>query len=112
MNTEDFGPEIVKSEVPMRHLTPTNLEEEQARFLQHLDAQGKSFNTIKNYRTDLNIFKQFLAAKGCDFTLNELNELQVQEYDQFLNHKYNSPNSIRRRVQALRIFFDYLIVRS
>lgn len=86
-----------------------NLEDQKQFFLANLEAEGKSFNTIKNYRTDLNIFKQFLAEKGSDFTLNELNELQVREYDQFLNKKYDSPNSIRRRVQALRIFFDYLI---
>ena len=95
--------------VKFRLMESLNLENHQKSFLQGLENQGKSFNTIKNYKTDLNIFKQFLTIKGSDFTLNELNELQVQEYDYFLNKKYNSPNSIRRRVQALRIFFDYLI---
>lgn len=92
-----------------RLMESQNLEPLKQSFLATLEGQGKSFNTIKNYRTDLNIFKLFLTQKGSDFTLNELNELQVKEYDRFLNKKYHSPNSIRRRVQALRIFFDFLI---
>ena len=89
-----------------------NLEEQKDTFLQSLSTQGKSFNTIKNYRTDLNIFKRFLAEKGKDFVLKELTDLQLQEYDLYLNQKYNSPNSIRRRIQALRIFFDFLITQG
>lgn len=87
----------------------TNLEQYQSSFLNKLELEGKSFNTIKNYRTDLNIFKGFLSLKGKNFDLNELNEIQVKEYDLYLEKKYTSPNSIRRRVQALRIFFDFLI---
>ena len=109
MNIEGHKVDSLNTSKALTDLAMTSLEEEQKKFLHHLDTSGKSFNTIKNYRTDLNIFKQFLTQKGASFTLNELNELQVQEYDQFLNKKYNSPNSIRRRVQALRIFFDFLI---
>lgn len=82
---------------------------EQTRFLKNLEAKGKSYNTVKNYRTDLNIFNQFLAANNRDALLNEVTSEQVKEYSRFLQGKYGSPNSIRRRVQALRIFFDWLI---
>ncbi len=84
----------------------------QLEFMQELAKQGKSANTIKNYRTDLNIFKKFLASKGRLYILNEVKTTEVLEYGKFLNDKYNSPNSIRRRVQALRIFFDYLIAQG
>ncbi|MCO4755082.1 MAG: site-specific integrase [Bacteriovoracaceae bacterium] len=84
----------------------------QADFLKGLEIKGKSFNTVKNYRTDLNIFNQFLQNNGRDLEINELTLEQVKEYSNHLQNKYNSPNSIRRRVQALRIFFDWLIERG
>lgn len=86
-----------------------NLLKLQEDFCAKLTSDGKSFNTIKNYKTDLNIFNQFLISKGSKLTLNEISEEQLKEYSHFLEKKYNSPNSIRRRVQALRIFFDFLI---
>src|SRR5690606_12179007 len=33
-------------------------------------------------------------------------------YSLFLTSKYGSPNSVRRRVQALRLFFDYLMAQN
>lgn len=86
-----------------------DLLSEQKIFLGNLEKAGKSFNTIKNYRTDLNIFNQFLERKNKDLQLTHLSQEQMQEYSRFLASKYSSPNSIRRRVQALRIFFDFLI---
>lgn len=89
-----------------------DLIEHQKNFLDSLDNSGKSFNTIKNYRTDLNCFNKFLAQKGQKTVINELTLTQVKEYCNYLDQIYNSPNSIRRRVQALRIFFDYLIANG
>ncbi|MEE2670221.1 MAG: site-specific integrase [Bdellovibrionota bacterium] len=89
-----------------------DLLKEQQNFLQALEAKGKSANTLKNYRTDLNIFNQYLAKKGRELILNELTLAEIKEYDHYLEKKYNSPNSIRRRVQALRIFFDFLIEKA
>ena len=89
-----------------------NLIEHQTLFLENLENTGKSFNTLKNYKTDLNIFNQFLIQKGRKLSLGEITHTEVEEYSYFLEKKYNSPNSIRRRVQALRIFFDYLISKE
>ncbi len=96
-------------------MTPMNnldFEQQQNEFIDGLAAKQKSFNTLKNYRTDLNIFKGFLLGKGRNLTLNEITSTQLNEYNEFLNKKYNSPNSIRRRIQALRLFFDYLISKG
>lgn len=84
----------------------------QEQFCLSLNEAGKSFNTIKNYKTDLNIFNQFLLSKGRKLSLTEVTSQQLKEYGRYLDKKYNSPNSIRRRVQALRIFFDYLISQN
>lgn len=89
-----------------------DLLEYQNLFLKNLENSGKSFNTLKNYKTDLNIFNTFLAGKGKPLHLTEVTTTQMKEYSKYLNDKYNSPNSIRRRVQALRIFFDYLIAEN
>ncbi|MEX1100080.1 MAG: site-specific integrase, partial [Bacteriovoracaceae bacterium] len=89
-----------------------DLLKEQQRFLKELELKGKSFNTLKNYRTDLNIFNQFLASKNRPLFLKEISAEQVKDYSRFLEQKYNSPNSIRRRIQALRIFFDWLMEKG
>lgn len=78
-------------------------------FLKKLSDQGKSFNTIKNYRADLRCFNNFMLAKKKKLELVEFTTHQAQEYTRFLDEKYQSDNSKRRRVQALRLFFDYLI---
>lgn len=80
-------------------------------FLSELESRGKSFNTIKNYRTDLQCFNNFLSENKLD-NFNEFNFTQVKEYQTYIEDKYPSPNSRRRRVQALRIFFDYLVINN
>mgnify|MGYP003981350195 CR=1 FL=1 len=81
-------------------------------FYQNLKRQGKSLNTLKNYKTDIPCFKKFLIAKNSVDHLNNFNEGLVGEYHQFLNQKYNSDNSKRRRIQALRLFFDFLMAKE
>lgn len=86
-----------------------NLIDKQQEFLKQLERQGKSFNTVKNYKADLQCFNTFLIAKQQHFKIKSFTATQVQEYSQYLDKKYGSPNSVRRRVQALRLFFDYLL---
>jgi site-specific recombinase XerD len=88
------------------------LIEEQGLFLKNLETQGKSFNTVKNYKADLNCFNEFLANKQKNLKFKSFTTTQVNEYSQYLEEKYGSPNSIRRRVQALRLFFDFLILKG
>jgi len=85
-----------------------NLIEKQQEFLKILENQGKSFNTIKNYKADLQCFNYFLTFKQENLKLISFTSTQAQEYSRFLDDKYGSPNSVRRRVQALRLFFDFL----
>lgn len=89
-----------------------NLIDKQHEFLKLLERQGKSFNTVKNYKADLQCFNTFLIDKQKHLKLKAFTTAQVQEYSQFLTSKYGSPNSVRRRVQALRLFFDYLMTQN
>jgi site-specific recombinase XerD len=81
----------------------------QELFFKDLAQKGRSMNTLKNYRTDLDCFNLFVAdghhsTKIHDYSLNE-----IKKYGEYLDDRYNSDNSKRRRVQALRLFFDFLV---
>jgi site-specific recombinase XerD len=86
-----------------------DLLDKQSEFLNTLKHQGKSFNTVKNYKADLQCFNTFLIDKQQHLKIKFFGAVQVQEYSQYLDKKYDSPNSVRRRVQALRLFFDFLL---
>lgn len=89
-----------------------NMLDKQQEFLRLLERQGKSFNTVKNYKADLQCFNTFLIEKQNHLKLKTFTPTQVQEYSQYLGNKYDSSNSVRRRVQALRLFFDYLLTQD
>jgi site-specific recombinase XerD len=86
-----------------------NLFDKEHEFLKQLQKEGKSFNTVKNYKADLQCFNSFLINKQQHLKFQSFTTTQVQEYSYFLDNKYGSPNSVRRRVQALRLFFDFLL---
>ncbi|RLA64446.1 MAG: hypothetical protein DRQ88_03635 [Epsilonproteobacteria bacterium] len=84
----------------------------QLGFLEGLKDLGRSFNTIKNYRTDLECFNKFIQSFRDSITLGDFNIPLVEEYGDFLHKKYSSDNSKRRRVQTLRMFCDYLTAKG
>jgi site-specific recombinase XerD len=89
--------------------TSGQLFELQQEFYANLRQQGKSINTLKNYKTDLDCFNYYLLSEYKDASVNNFDQTLVSHYGQFLEKKYSSDNSRRRRVQALRIFFDFLL---
>ena len=78
-------------------------------FHNKLKSQGKSDNTLKNYKTDMDCFKNYLVEQQGHDSVTSLGLSQVLEYGKYLEQKYSSNNSRRRRVQTLRIFFDFLV---
>jgi len=78
-------------------------------FHNKLKSQGKSDNTLKNYKTDMDCFKNYLIDKQGHDALDSMDLPKILEYGKYLEAKYNSNNSRRRRVQTLRIFFDFLV---
>ena len=78
-------------------------------FYKVLESQGKSENTLKNYKTDMDCFKNYLFDSAKSDLLGQLDLPQILEYGKYLDNKYSSNNSRRRRVQTLRIFFDFLV---
>lgn len=94
-----------------REKSPVDLLGLQDDFFTMLKGKGRSINTLKNYRTDLDCFNKYLkdVAKNDIMDISGFSIPEIQEYGTFLEKKYNSDNSRRRRVQALRMFFDYLV---
>ena len=86
-----------------------NLQQE---FLSELELKGRSKNTLKNYRTDLECFNQYLFKEQKNTNIAQFTESEMVEYGKYLQVKYTSDNSRRRRVQALRIFFDFLVEKK
>lgn len=110
MSTIDTTIIIPATESILRNSTPTPelfaLEQE---FYSNLRAQGKSQNTLKNYKTDLDCFNYYLNSEYSTVEVKNFDQDLVSNYGQYLEKKYTSDNSRRRRVQALRIFFDFLL---
>lgn len=98
---------------PVVTSTPTpELALLQQEFYSNLKAQGKSQNTLKNYKTDLDCFNFYLNSEYTNVAVKDFDEHLVANYGKYLEKKYSSDNSRRRRVQALRIFFDFLLTKS
>lgn len=81
----------------------------QEQFFKNLKNKGRSTNTLKNYRTDLECFNQFLYQKQNHLNLTHFKLEQVEQYGNYLQQRYQSDNSRRRRLQTLRVFFDFLV---
>ena len=82
----------------------------QKEFLQFYRSQGKSENSLKCYRLDFRCFNDYLHHRAEVFEKNSLFDLAMtQEFQGHLSLKYQNINSIRRKLQTLRLFFDYLI---
>ncbi|MCY4644565.1 MAG: site-specific integrase [Bacteriovoracales bacterium] len=85
------------------------LVEWERMFFDQLKSHGRSPNTIKNYRTDMKCFNRYLLERQDSLELEDFTTEKVKEYGEFIAQKYPSDNSRRRRIQALRLFFDFLI---
>ena len=82
------------------------------KFFDRLREQGKSANTLKNYRTDLECFNQYLLQNQKSLDISKYALEEIQEYGKYITNRYSSDNSRRRRIQALRIFFDFLVTEQ
>ncbi|CAM9946845.1 unnamed protein product, partial [Chrysoparadoxa australica] len=86
-----------------------DLLEWQGAFFKQLEKKGRSTNTLKNYKTDLQCFNSYLLKEKTSLDITKMDIPHVEEYGAYLQTRYTSDNSRRRRVQALRLFFDFLV---
>lgn len=113
MSTTTTLDSAIEATGPIITSTPgPELFELQQEFYRMLRTQGKSQNTLKNYKTDLDCFNFYLNTEYASVAVKNFDQSLVSNYGKYLENKYSSDNSRRRRVQALRIFFDFLLNKS
>ncbi len=86
-----------------------NLSILEESFLKMLKEEQKSTNTLKNYKTDLNSFQEYIVKNSIKIDSDILSMSNILQYSHYLDLKYSSDNSKRRKIQTMRIFFDYLV---
>ncbi|MBL6988331.1 MAG: tyrosine-type recombinase/integrase [Bacteriovoracaceae bacterium] len=84
----------------------------QKEFGDKLERIGRGLNTRRNYLHDLDCFERFMKGRHDNWNLSSFSIGDAKDYNSFLKKTYNSDNSIRRKVQVLRIFFDFLMEKS
>ena len=84
----------------------------QKKFYKNLQQLGRTSNTLKNYRVDLGCFNQYMIKEQKNLDIDKFNPMKIKQYGDFLQEKYTSNNSRRRRVQTLRLFFDFLVKKG
>lgn len=90
--------------------------------------KGKSENTVKEYYYDLRTFFRFIHAYSNGYSLDELNKISLDDFDEnllkqitlsdlyefmtYINNRHSSNDNYRaRKVSSLRSFFNYLTTR-
>jgi len=90
-------------------LTPqSSLRAAKSAFDIHMEREGFTENTIKAFRSDLDIFARFIGA------WTAVGEISTSDLDRFTDWLVNdreapcSPKSLARRVTTLKVFFGWL----
>jgi site-specific recombinase XerD len=79
------------------------------RFAAHLEQLRRSPLTVKNYRSDLNAFWQWLKTSGHGLPiLSKVSSRELMQYQKFLLTQKLKPNSVNRRMGALKAFYTWL----
>ncbi|MCM8795841.1 MAG: site-specific tyrosine recombinase XerD [Candidatus Omnitrophica bacterium] len=78
-------------------------------FLNYLLVErGLSQNTISSYQQDLNVYLNFLKSISLDSFLR-INKNDIINFMLYQKDKGLSPNSIARRLAALKVFYRFLV---
>lgn len=75
-------------------------------YLKSLKKNKKSENTIKNYRVDLLIFKEYIDKNK--LTITKVNKEHIESYYANMSDKNFANSTIARRIASLKEFFKFL----
>jgi site-specific recombinase XerD len=83
-------------------------------FLQALALQGSAELTIRNYRSDLVSFARFLEGSTAEsFSPSSITPTDIRDYrSHLLNVERRAPATIKRRLAALRKFFEWATLQQ
>lgn len=97
----------------------TNTTNPLTQYIQHLQQQNKSDNTIKSYCKDINLFFEYFNLTNINTTINTTPPIititrdQILQYKQYLqNTKNNNAKSINRSLSSLKSYNEFLILQK
>jgi integrase/recombinase XerD len=97
----------------------TNTTNPLTQYIQHLQQQNKSDNTIKSYCKDINLFFEYFNLNNSNTTINTTPPIititrdQILQYKQYLqNTKNNNAKSINRSLSSLKSYNEFLVLQK
>ncbi len=81
------------------------MKEEIGKFIEHLNAEGFSSHTTRNYQIDLKEFAEFLKEKPA----SQISKRDIRDWLGSLMRWDYDRSSISRKLSALRSFFKFLL---
>ncbi|MGL4733388.1 MAG: tyrosine-type recombinase/integrase [Fusobacteriaceae bacterium] len=89
------------------------IKREAKNFLYFLElGEGRSHNSIRSIRSDLEQFCNFLESHRKDCSLREIDQFIVRGFIDFLSKQNVGKRSINRKISTLRTFFKHLQKRE
>lgn len=80
------------------------------KYLQHLEYEGKAFNTIETYRYHLIAFGAWLDEQK--MPLRDLKPTHLLEFKEYLLQLRKSGRTVNRILSCVRNYFDYMILNE
>lgn len=77
-------------------------------FLEYTDAKGHSPLTVSSYRQDMRRFKGFLLQGGLSTLVETIDAKVIRSYTVWLKKKNYAPATIKRKIDSLSSFCNYL----
>jgi len=78
-------------------------------FLSYLDLErGRSPLTVKSYRSDFRLFQRYLNQANTEADVSNTNRQAIRRYIAWMRREDLRSNSIARRLNSLRSFWNYL----
>lgn len=79
------------------------------RFIQYLGGERNlSPHTLRNYRSDLGQFRDFLSSSGTPVTIESIGAAEIRAFLGSLIERERERSSVARKLAALRSFFAFL----
>lgn len=81
------------------------------RYMHHLEFErNASPHTLRNYHSDLEQFRQFVAGANAEQTvlISQIDPLIIRSYLSHLHQKERKKTSVARKLSALRAFFKFV----
>lgn len=86
-----------------------SLEELFEEYLFYLTMRNYSERTISSYRSDFRKFLQYLKERKTPPELDKMQPRIMRQYGMWLKKQGYPPNTIGRKINSLRSFFNYLV---